>query len=99
MLFILDFPHFCCRMVRLLWCWGGVAAAAVRSYGGRHPTGMAVVVRPCGGRRHATLTASYAKRESGKAGPLGRIAVHATAFLHARHFSGPCPLYRAVSYA
>ena len=84
MLFILDFPHFCCRMVRLLWCMGGVAAAAVRSYGGR---------------RHATLTASYAKRESGKAGLSGRQAVHATTFLHARHFSGPCPLYRVASYA
>lgn len=78
---------------------GGVAAAAVRSYGGRHPTGMAVVIRPCGGRRYATLTASYAKRESGKAGPSGRIAVHATAFLRARHFVGACPLYRAASYA
>ena len=99
MLFILDFPHFCCRMVRLLWCMGGVAAAAVRSYGGRHPTGMAVVIRPCGGRRHATLTASYAKRKPGKAGLSGRIAVHATAFLRARHFAGPCPLYRAASYA
>lgn len=86
-------------MVRLLWCMGGVAAAAVRSYGGRHPTGMAVVVRPCGGRRHATLTASYAKRESGKAELSGRIAVHATAFLRARHFSAPCPLYRVASYA
>ena len=86
-------------MVRLLWCMGGIAAAAVRSYGGRHPTGMAVVVRPCGGRRHATLTALYAKRKSGKAGLSGRQAVHATAFLRARHFAGACPLYRAVSYA
>ena len=86
-------------MVRLLWCMGGVAAAVVRSYGGRHPTGTAVVVRPCGGRRHATLTASYAKRESGKAELSSRQAVHATAFLRARHFSAPCPLYRVASYA
>ena len=78
---------------------GGVAAAAVRSYGGRHPTGMAVVIRPWGGRRHATLTASYAKRKPGKAGLSGRQAVHATVFLRAPHFAGPCPLYRAASYA